>query len=115
MQRILIAWFGVLLGAGCRGTPKAIVETNAPAVSDAAATSPAKLATRMPAETTPEIIAKATELLWANDSAKIGTEFPFVMNGKRYVARMEMHDNPNGDPDRPQGEHKGMTVYVIDE
>ncbi len=113
MQRIVIAGFGVALGADCHTTPTVAVEASAPAASAPATT--AKPVTLRPAETTPEIIAKATELLWANDTAKIGTEFPFAMNGKRYVGRVEMHDNPDGDPGRPQGEHKGMTVYVMDE
>jgi hypothetical protein len=115
MQRMLIGWFGVALGASCHAAPTIAVDASPPVASEAPAPSPTKPVTRRPAETTPEIIAKATELLWANDSASIGTEFPFDMNGRRYVARIEMHDNPDGDPGRPQGEHKGMTVYVMDE
>ena len=113
MQRTL-TWFGFVLGVGCHAAPTVAVEASAPAPSEISS-APAKAATRRPAEITPQIVAKATELLWANDSAKIGTEFSFDMNGKRYVARIEMHDNPDGDPERPQGEHKGMTIYVLDE
>ena len=115
MEKVLIACFGVALG--CHTAPTAAADASAPATSGAqtSVAAPAKPTIRRPAEITPEIVAKATELLWANDSAKIGTEFPFDLNGKRYVARMEMHDNPDGDPNRPQGEHKGMTVYVLEE
>jgi len=115
MRKSLLTWFGLVLGVGCHAAPTvAVVEASAP-VASALSSAPTRPATRRPAEITPQIVAKATELLWANDSSKIGTEFPFDMNGKRYVARMEMHDNPDGDPNRPQGEHKGMTIYVLDE
>ena len=115
MQKIPFTWLGLVLGVGCHTAPVVgAVEASAPEAS-AVSSATIRPATRRPADITPQIIAKATELLWANDSAQIGTEFPFDMNGKRYVARMEMHDNPDGDPDRPQGEHKGMTIYVLDE
>ena len=64
------------------------------------------------AEPTPEIIAKAESLLKENADAKVGTEIPFRLNGKRYVGRVEEHDNPSGEPGRPAGKHKGITVYV---
>jgi hypothetical protein len=115
MQKRLLTCFGLVLGVGCHSAPVvALVEASDP-VASALSIAPAKPATRRVADITPEIVAKATELLWANDSAKIGTEFPFEMSGKRYIARMEMHDNPDGDPNRPQGEHKGITIYVLDE
>lgn len=66
------------------------------------------------AEATPDIVAKAAEILDADSSAPIGKEVPFELNGRRYVARFEWHDNPDGDPDRPIGKHKGITVYTDD-
>jgi hypothetical protein len=115
MQKLPLTCFGLVLGVGCHSAPTvAAVEASAPAPS-VIASAPVTPATRRVADITPEIVAKATELLWANDSAKIGSEFPFEMNGKRYIARMEMHNNPDGDPNRPQGEHKGITIYVLDE
>jgi hypothetical protein len=30
------------------------------------------------------------------------------------LEEMEQHDNPDGDPARPQGQHKGITVYGAD-
>jgi hypothetical protein len=115
MQKTFLAWF-VVLGVGCHTAPTVAVEASAPAASAVVASlEPAKPAIRRPAPITPQIVAKATELLGANDSAKIGTEFPFEMDGKRYVARLEVHDNPDGDPNRPLGEHKGITIYVLEE
>src|SRR4051812_4295458 len=46
----------------------------------------------------PDIIAKAEEILRNNPGAEIGTEFPFDLGGTRYVARVEQHDNVEGDP-----------------
>ena len=66
------------------------------------------------AEVTPEIAAKASEILRANPGAQLGAEFPFAIAGRSYVARVEEHDNPEGDPDRPPGRHKGITVYSTD-
>jgi hypothetical protein len=71
-------------------------------------------ATRKVAELTPDLIAKADEILRTNPYAAFGTEFPFELSGRKYVARMEQHDNPDGDPRRPQGQHKGITVYSAD-
>ena len=64
------------------------------------------------AETSPEIVQRAEQILAEHSDAPVGTEIPFVLNGKRYVGRVEIHDNPNASPGRPPGEHKGITVYV---
>jgi hypothetical protein len=57
------------------------------------------------AETTPEIIAEAEKILERNADEPVGTEIPFTLNGRRYVARIEQHESPE------KGEHKGVTVY----
>jgi hypothetical protein len=108
-------WLGWL---GCHQAPKRTSGDEAPlaATSKAAASkAPAPAGTaRKPAELNPSIIAKAEEILRANPGADFGTEFPFEQNGRKYVARVEEHDNPEGDPRRPDGEHKGITVYSAD-
>ena len=40
-----------------------------------------------------------------------GTETPFVINGKRYMARVEPHYGPPGRKNGPVGWHKGVTLY----
>jgi len=38
--------------------------------------------------------------------------FPFDLGGHRYMARVRAtRPNPDGDPNHPQGLHKGITVY----
>jgi hypothetical protein len=68
--------------------------------------------TQRKAEVTPALARKAEEILRKNEDAPLGTEIPFTLDGQRYVARFEEHDNPEGDPGRPAGKHKGVTVYV---
>ncbi|HKO46312.1 MAG TPA: hypothetical protein VJV79_01230 [Polyangiaceae bacterium] len=64
------------------------------------------------AEVTPALAQKAEGILRANEGAAIGAEIPFTLEGRRYVARIEEHDNSGGDPGHPSGKHKGVTVYV---
>jgi hypothetical protein len=63
------------------------------------------------AEVTPALAKKAEELLREHADAAIGSEYPFTLDGRRYVGRIEEHDNPTGEADRPAGKHKGVTVY----
>jgi hypothetical protein len=64
------------------------------------------------APTSPEIVARAEKILAEHADEPVGTEIPFTLNGRRYVARLELHDNPDGSPERPSGQHKGVTVYI---
>lgn len=66
------------------------------------------------AELSPAITQKAEEILNANPDAPLGSEHPFTYDGKRYVGRIEEHDNAAGDPGRPSGKHRGVTVYVAE-
>ncbi len=66
------------------------------------------------AEVTPAIEKKANEILRANADAAIGSEHPFTHEGKRYVGRIEEHENSSGNPNRPPGKHRGVTVYTAD-
>jgi hypothetical protein len=67
---------------------------------------------RQTAEVTPAVARRAEEILRENAEAPVGTEIPFVLEGSKYVARIEEHENSEGDPERPPGRHKGVTVYV---
>ncbi|HEY6561738.1 MAG TPA: hypothetical protein VI072_30925 [Polyangiaceae bacterium] len=53
----------------------------------------------------------AGTILLDNREKPLGTTVPFVHSGHRYLARIEMHDNPENNPLRPPGRHKGITVY----
>jgi hypothetical protein len=63
------------------------------------------------AEVTPELSEKARSILEEQPDAPLGTTVPFSLDGKDYIARFEEHENAEGDPDRPPGKHKGVTVY----
>jgi hypothetical protein len=55
----------------------------------------------------PGAVAKARSLLGGD----WGTETPFEINGKRYMARVEPHCGPRGRKYGPVGWHKGVTLY----
>jgi hypothetical protein len=63
------------------------------------------------AATSAAIVAKAEEVLKEHADATIGAELPVTVEGKGYTARIEEHENTNGDPNRPPGKHKGVTMY----
>jgi hypothetical protein len=69
-------------------------------------------ATSQKAPTSPEIVERAAKILAEHPNEPVGTEIPFTLNGQRYVARLELHDNPDGSSERPPGRHKGVTVYI---
>jgi hypothetical protein len=64
-----------------------------------------------PEETTSAIEQRAKEILDANQDAAMGTEVPFEIDGRAYVARIEEHYHEPGGPHRPWGHHRGVTVY----
>ena len=64
-----------------------------------------------PEETTPAIEQRAKDILDANHGAAMGTEVPFEIDGRAYVARIEEHYHEPGGPRRPWGHHRGVTVY----
>ncbi len=53
------------------------------------------------------VTAKAKSLLGGD----YGSETPFELDGKRYVARVEHHYHPPGYVGGPNGWHKGVSVY----
>jgi hypothetical protein len=68
--------------------------------------------TSQKAPTSPEIVERAAKILAEHANEPVGTEIPFTLNGQRYMARIELHDNSDGSPERPPGQHKGVTVYI---
>jgi hypothetical protein len=59
-------------------------------------------------EVTPDIAAKAKEILRSHPTAEYASEFPFTLSGRNYVARGQVRDNEDGDVRGPQGQHKGL-------
>lgn len=53
------------------------------------------------------VVARAKGLL----SQPMGTEVPFELEGRRYMARLEPHYHPPGYQGGPNGWHKGVSVY----
>jgi hypothetical protein len=109
-MRVIVVVLAVLLPCCSRGE----ISEPAPRVRDDAprARTAGIEATSRKAETTPEVVERAERILAEHGDAPVGTEIPFTLNGKRYVARVETHDNPDAAVGRPPGEHKGITVYV---
>jgi hypothetical protein len=78
---------------------------------------PAGYQTLANGETTPEISQVAKELL----GGAMGTQTPFSIDGKQYMARVEQHYHPyppanatleeQSHYQKPWGPHKGVTVY----
>lgn len=58
-------------------------------------------------ELTPQLTAKATDLLKQLAGQPLGTEVPFTLHNRRFVARLETH-GANGHIPRP---HRGITLY----
>jgi hypothetical protein len=66
---------------------------------------------KKPEKVSPALARRAEAILLDNREKPVGTAIPFTQNGRRYLARIEMHDNPENNPARPPGRHKGITVY----
>lgn len=58
------------------------------------------------AKLTPQLIAHSERLLEQHADRPIGTNIPFNLDGRRYVGRIEVHNDP------AKGQHKGLTVYI---
>lgn len=66
---------------------------------------------KKPETVSPALAQRAETILLDNRDKPVGTTIPFAQSGRRYLARIEMHDNPDNNPARPPGKHKGITVY----
>lgn len=58
-------------------------------------------------ELNPKLIAKAVQFLHQLANHPLGTQVPFDLDGRRYVARLEMH---GAKPSLPRP-HRGITLY----
>jgi N-acetylmuramoyl-L-alanine amidase len=63
-------------------------------------------------EVTPALTAEARRVLVAHRHEPYGSEFPFEIEGIRYVARIEEHYHPPGGPIKPWGYHPGVSLLL---
>jgi hypothetical protein len=66
---------------------------------------------KKPEKVSSALAQRAEAILLENREKPVGTTISFTQSGRRYLARIEMHDNPENNPARPPGRHKGITVY----
>ena len=77
---------------------------SSPATTSESVNSPNRLE---PAKLNPELIEKSEEILHQHRDAPVGTDIPLRINGRRYLARIELHE------DETKGKHKGVTLYEV--
>jgi hypothetical protein len=66
-------------------------------------------------EVTPALSRRAQVILDQHNDSEIGTEVPFKVGGRHYVARIEEHYHPEGGPRKPWGYHKGISLFAVEE
>jgi peptidoglycan L-alanyl-D-glutamate endopeptidase CwlK len=66
-------------------------------------------------EVTLTISAAAKEALSRLFPKDFGAEMDFMIDGQRYVARLERHYHPPGGPLKPWGSHKGISMFLATE
>jgi hypothetical protein len=115
MHKLVVCLLGVIstncAQPGAEAAPSRAARKSTQASIERTTYSPDFDTAREKPEVTPELAAKAQQLLREHGEKPIGTAIPFVQAGKRYTARIEEHENLEGDPSRPPGKHKGITVY----
>lgn len=63
-------------------------------------------------EVTAELSGEAKGMLKLHWSEPYGSEHPFELSGRRYIACIEQHYHPPGGPMRPWGYHPGVSLFV---
>lgn len=66
------------------------------------------------AETTREHGIKAREILNSTRDKAFGSDVPFELDGKFYVARIEHHYHEPGGQARPWGWHRGISLFAVE-
>jgi hypothetical protein len=64
------------------------------------------------AEVTAVLASEAKRLLALHHAAPYGSEYPFEVDGRRYLARLEQHYHEPGGPLKPWGYHPGISLFV---
>jgi len=65
-------------------------------------------------EVTRELEQKAGTVLKEHGDEPIGTEVPFELDGRSFIARIEQHYHEPGSSNGPWGLHKGVTLYIAE-
>lgn len=60
----------------------------------------------------PDLGVQAKAILKAHWHEKLGSEFPFESQGKRYFGRIEQHYHEPGGPLKPWGYHPGVSLFI---
>jgi hypothetical protein len=110
-----VAWLCLTVAVvGCRGKVVEKAQADPPLQPAAARTvaQPAKLRPLSDDELTRPLVRHAERILDERGDDPLGTEIPFVHEGKRYVARIETHYHPVGGEKRPWGPHRGVTLLT---
>ncbi len=63
-------------------------------------------------EVTPALTAEAKRILAAHRHEPFGSEYPFEIEGCRYVGRIEQHYHEPGGPLKPWGYHPGVSLLI---
>lgn len=63
-------------------------------------------------EVTPALSVEAKRLLTLYWKEPFGSEYPFDLEGRSYIARVEQHFHPPGGPLKPWGYHAGISLLV---
>jgi hypothetical protein len=66
-------------------------------------------------EVSSRVAEAARRVLNEHAAAPYGTLIAIEVDGVRYVARIEQHHAEPGEPGRPAGAHKGVTLYAPSE
>jgi hypothetical protein len=60
------------------------------------------------------LVKQARAIILEHNRKAPGTEFPFEVDGKRYVGRIERHFHPVGGPAKPWGWHPGCSLFAVE-
>jgi hypothetical protein len=64
------------------------------------------------AEVTPALTVEAKRLLALHRTEPFGSAYPFELDGRRYLARLEEHYHEPDGPLKPWGYHPGISLFV---
>ncbi|HSC89349.1 MAG TPA: hypothetical protein VLC09_18830 [Polyangiaceae bacterium] len=94
------------------GVASPTVEAHPEVASTLESVAPRKLRRLLKREVRPGVAREARRIIDSSAHEPFGTEIPFVVDGREYIARIEEHYHPPGGEARPWGKHPGVSVLV---